>query len=102
MKTGICWRCSSRGRLENSFRVKLLFDWRGWRYCERLLLAGSGHRVRLVVVYCVLVGELASIEQVVNVSGHIAATVIASIILLFAASEVPVRLIIKIVAVGYL
>lgn len=44
MKTGICWRCSSRGRLENYLRAKPLRDWAWLKYCERPPLAESGHR----------------------------------------------------------
>lgn len=46
MKTRICWRCSSRGRHENSFRSKLFRDWEWLKYCERQLLADSGHSLQ--------------------------------------------------------
>ena len=47
MKTRICWRCSSRGRLENYFRAKPLRDWTWLKYCERPPLAESRQRLSI-------------------------------------------------------
>lgn len=47
MKTRTCWRCSSRGRHENSFRSKLFRDWEWLKYCERLLLAAWRHSTQI-------------------------------------------------------